>query len=43
MCALVCPHATIRMKVFPPAALDGAPDGFLSQAVPLARTSPVTG
>ena len=30
-CTLVCPHAAIRMKVFPPAALDGAPDGFLSK------------
>jgi len=28
-CALVCPHAAIRMKVFAPDALDGAPDGFL--------------
>ena len=30
-CALVCPHAAIRMKVFPPEALEGAPDGFLSK------------
>ena len=30
-CALVCPHAAIRMKVFPPEALDGAPDGFLEK------------
>ena len=30
-CALVCPHAAIRMKVFDPAALDGAPDGFRSK------------
>jgi pyruvate-ferredoxin/flavodoxin oxidoreductase len=30
-CALVCPHAAIRMKVFEPGALDGAPDGFLSK------------
>ncbi len=30
-CTLVCPHAAIRMKVFDPAALDGAPDGFLSK------------
>jgi pyruvate-ferredoxin/flavodoxin oxidoreductase len=30
-CAAVCPHAAIRMKVFEPAALDGAPDGFLSK------------
>jgi pyruvate-ferredoxin/flavodoxin oxidoreductase len=28
-CALVCPHTAIRMKVFEPAALEGAPDGFL--------------
>ena len=27
-CALVCPHAAIRMKVFEPAALEGAPAGF---------------
>ncbi|HEX4978926.1 MAG TPA: pyruvate:ferredoxin (flavodoxin) oxidoreductase, partial [Acidimicrobiales bacterium] len=30
-CAIVCPHATIRMKVFEPSALDGAPDHFLSK------------
>ncbi|MBI4171787.1 MAG: pyruvate:ferredoxin (flavodoxin) oxidoreductase [Actinobacteria bacterium] len=30
-CALVCPHAAIRMKVFEPEALAGAPDGFLSK------------
>jgi pyruvate-ferredoxin/flavodoxin oxidoreductase len=30
-CAIVCPHAAIRMKVFEPAALDGAPDGFQSK------------
>jgi pyruvate-ferredoxin/flavodoxin oxidoreductase len=28
-CAMVCPHATIRMKVFPTAATDGAPVDFL--------------
>ena len=28
-CALVCPHAAIRMKVFEPVAAEGAPDGFL--------------
>jgi pyruvate-ferredoxin/flavodoxin oxidoreductase len=27
-CALVCPHAAIRMKVFEPEALAGAPEGF---------------
>jgi len=27
-CALVCPHAAIRMKVFDPEALTGAPAGF---------------
>ncbi len=27
-CAMVCPHATIRMKVFPTAALDSAPGDF---------------
>ncbi len=30
-CAIVCPHATIRMKVFAPEALDGAPPEFLSK------------
>ena len=30
-CAVVCPHSAIRMKVFPSAALDGAPDGFRSK------------
>ncbi len=29
-CALACPHAAIRAKVFEPAALAGAPDGFLA-------------
>jgi len=29
-CAFVCPHAVIRMKVYTPAALAGAPDTFLS-------------
>ncbi len=28
-CAMVCPHATIRMKVFPTAAVKAAPAGFL--------------
>ncbi len=27
-CAIVCPHAAIRMKVFPAEDLDGAPEGF---------------
>jgi len=27
-CAFVCPHATIRAKVFDPARLEGAPEGF---------------
>jgi len=27
-CAMVCPHATIRMKAYPPGALEGAPDRF---------------
>jgi pyruvate-ferredoxin/flavodoxin oxidoreductase len=31
-CAIACPHAAIRMKVFEPAALDGAPEGFASKA-----------
>ena len=30
-CAMVCPHAAIRMKVFPAAAVEGAPAGFLSK------------
>jgi pyruvate-ferredoxin/flavodoxin oxidoreductase len=29
-CALVCPHAAIRVKAYEPAALDGAPSQFLS-------------
>ena len=28
-CAMVCPHATIRMKVFPSSALEAAPADFL--------------
>jgi pyruvate-ferredoxin/flavodoxin oxidoreductase len=31
-CTVVCPHAVIRMKVYPPTALAGAPEGFLSKA-----------
>ena len=30
-CAMVCPHATIRMKVFPSAAVASAPVGYLSK------------
>ena len=30
-CTIVCPHAVIRMKVFTPEVLAGAPDGFLSK------------
>ena len=30
-CAMVCPHATIRMKVFPTAAVASAPTGYLSK------------
>ncbi|HEX6798593.1 MAG TPA: pyruvate:ferredoxin (flavodoxin) oxidoreductase [Ktedonobacterales bacterium] len=29
-CTLVCPHAAIRMKVYEPETLAGAPEGFLS-------------
>ena len=29
-CALVCPHAAIRAKVYPQEALEGAPEGFRS-------------
>ena len=32
MCALVCPHAAIRMKVFDPVALEGAPERFRSRS-----------
>ena len=31
-CALVCPHAAIRMKVYDPAASEGVPDGFRSKS-----------
>jgi pyruvate-ferredoxin/flavodoxin oxidoreductase len=31
-CAVVCPHATIRMKAYEPSALDGAPDSFLTKS-----------
>ncbi|MEO1055385.1 MAG: pyruvate:ferredoxin (flavodoxin) oxidoreductase [Actinomycetota bacterium] len=31
-CAIVCPHATIRMKAYTDEALDHAPQGFLSKA-----------
>ncbi len=30
-CAVVCPHATIRMKAYEPDALDDAPEGFLTK------------
>ncbi|RIL03988.1 MAG: pyruvate:ferredoxin (flavodoxin) oxidoreductase [Proteobacteria bacterium] len=30
-CALVCPHAAIRMKVYPEGSLGDAPEGFLSK------------
>jgi pyruvate-ferredoxin/flavodoxin oxidoreductase len=30
-CALVCPHAAIRMKVYDPSAIEDAPDGFQSK------------
>ena len=39
-CAAVCPHATIRMKVYDPAVLDGAPEGFRTKAF---RSKDVTG
>lgn len=29
-CAMICPHAAIRTKVYDPAELTGAPDGFRS-------------
>ncbi len=31
-CAMACPHAVIRTKVYEPAVLEGAPDGFRSVA-----------
>jgi len=31
-CVAICPHATIRMKVYEPACLEGAPGGFKSTA-----------
>jgi len=30
-CAMACPHAAIRMKVYPPAAAEAAPEDFLSK------------
>ncbi len=30
-CAVVCPHATIRMKAYEPSAITDAPDGFLTK------------
>jgi pyruvate-ferredoxin/flavodoxin oxidoreductase len=30
-CAIVCPHSTIRTKVFAPEALEGAPAGFAAK------------
>jgi pyruvate-ferredoxin/flavodoxin oxidoreductase len=30
-CTLVCPHSVIRMKIYPPEALAGAPANFLSR------------
>ncbi len=32
LCALVCPHASIRMKSFPASAAVGAPEGFETKA-----------
>jgi pyruvate-ferredoxin/flavodoxin oxidoreductase len=37
-CTIVCPHAAIRMKVFEPAALDGAPGSFASKEFRSRRT-----
>jgi pyruvate-ferredoxin/flavodoxin oxidoreductase len=33
-CAIVCPHATIRMKAFPEEAVADAPDGFKDRLLP---------
>ena len=30
LCSLGCPHAAIRMKAYPPEALEGAPAGFVA-------------
>jgi pyruvate-ferredoxin/flavodoxin oxidoreductase len=30
-CTIVCPHAAVRMNVFEPSALEGAPEGFQSK------------
>ena len=30
-CAIVCPHAAIRLKVYEPATIAGAPEGFLTK------------
>ena len=30
LCSLVCPHGTIRQKVFDPGKVNGAPEGFVS-------------
>ncbi|MGC9963562.1 MAG: pyruvate:ferredoxin (flavodoxin) oxidoreductase, partial [Acidimicrobiales bacterium] len=30
-CAIVCPHSAIRLKIYTPEALVGAPEGFLSK------------
>ncbi|QEG33784.1 pyruvate:ferredoxin (flavodoxin) oxidoreductase [Bythopirellula goksoeyrii] len=32
LCSLVCPHAAIRMKVFPQDAVASAPNGYLSKS-----------
>jgi pyruvate-ferredoxin/flavodoxin oxidoreductase len=31
LCALVCPHAAIRMKIFPEGSLNGAPSTFVTK------------
>jgi pyruvate-ferredoxin/flavodoxin oxidoreductase len=31
-CAIVCPHASVRLKVYPAPLLDGAPAGFQSKS-----------
>jgi pyruvate-ferredoxin/flavodoxin oxidoreductase len=30
-CVITCPHTALRIKVFPPEALEGAPEGFRSK------------
>ena len=42
-CAMVCPHATIRMKVFPTAAVERRPGRLPAQGVQVQGPRPTTG